>query len=61
MPTLQQITSDGSGLGAAWHLQEVEVLDTARGKAYTFPCEAWLDPKDMSSLTQVRVPRTCRR
>jgi len=28
---LLQVTSDGKGLGASWHLQQVEVTDTIRG------------------------------
>ncbi|KAG2450199.1 hypothetical protein HYH02_000301 [Chlamydomonas schloesseri] len=51
------VASDGSGLGAAWHLNEVEILDTARNRITVFPCGAWLDPSDMASLTQTLLPR----
>jgi lipoxygenase homology domain-containing protein 1 len=52
-----QITSDGSGLGASWHLNEVEVTDTIRGAAVAFPCGAWLDPAQPGSLDQTLQPR----
>lgn len=56
-PPQPQVASDGSGLGAAWHLNEVEILDTARNRITVFPCGAWLDPSDMASLTQTLLPR----
>ena len=52
-----QITSDGSGLGASWHLDQVEVTDTVRGVTVAFPCGQWLDPSDASTLTQILLPR----
>ncbi|GLC44364.1 hypothetical protein PLESTF_000049800 [Pleodorina starrii] len=51
------VTSDGSGLGSAWHLNEVEVLDTVRNRITVFPCASWLDPSDMASLQQTLLPR----
>jgi hypothetical protein len=48
-----QITSDGSGFGAAWHLDQVEVFDTSRAVSTVFPCGEWLDPKDPMTLQQV--------
>ncbi|KAG2499991.1 hypothetical protein HYH03_002273 [Edaphochlamys debaryana] len=50
------VTSDGGGFGAAWHLAEVEVLDTVRNRTTVFPCGKWLDPKDMASLQQTLLP-----
>ena len=50
-----QVTSDGSGLGAAWHLDQVEVFDTTRAASTVFPCGEWLDPKDPMTLQQVCV------
>ncbi|KXZ56858.1 hypothetical protein GPECTOR_1g774 [Gonium pectorale] len=50
------ITSDGSGFGAAWHLSEVEVLDTVRNRTTVFPCAKWLDPSDKASLQQTLLP-----
>jgi hypothetical protein len=52
-----QISSDGTGLGASWHLEEVQVTDTVRGVTVTFPCGKWLDPSDPSSLDQTLLPR----
>lgn len=49
--------SDGSGLGASWHLDQVEVTDTVRGITVAFPCGEWLDPSDPMSLTKVLFPR----
>ena len=31
MCACMQVTSDGSGLGAAWHLEQVTIVDTNRG------------------------------
>ncbi|GFR41097.1 hypothetical protein Agub_g1741 [Astrephomene gubernaculifera] len=50
------LTSDGSGLGAAWHCAEVEVLDTVRNRTTVFPCAKWLDPSDKASLQQTLLP-----
>ena len=51
------MSSDGSGLGAAWHLASVEVLDTSRGILTSFPCGKWLEPsKDPASLQQTLLP-----
>ncbi len=52
-----QVTSDGSGLGGAWHLSEVEIFDTVRNRTTVFPCGQWLDPSDMASLQQTLLPR----
>lgn len=54
---LPQVTSDGSGLGGAWHLSEVEIFDTVRNRTTVFPCGKWLEPSDMSSLQQTLLPR----
>jgi hypothetical protein len=35
------VTSDGSGLGPAWHLASVEVTDVGSGKTMVFPCDRW--------------------
>lgn len=40
-----QVTSDGSGFGGAWHLDQIEVLDTVRGVSTVFPCGEWFEPK----------------
>ena len=55
LPPPSQVTSDGSGLGAAWHLDQVEVFDTTRAASTVFPCGEWLDPKDPMTLQQVCV------
>lgn len=52
-----QVTSDGSGLGGAWHLDQIEVTDTVRGMAVVFPCGEWLDPSDPMTLNKVLFPR----
>ena len=33
---------DNKGLGAAWHLEKVEIDLAQRGEHYTFPCGRWL-------------------
>lgn len=41
-----QIGHDGSGMGAAWHLNRVEVTNTASGgERATFVADKWLDKK----------------
>jgi hypothetical protein len=39
--TRVMVTSDGSGLGPAWHLESVEVVDMGSGQALPFPCGRW--------------------
>lgn len=36
---------DNRGLGAAWHLDHVEVVDEGNGKQYYFDCRMWFDKK----------------
>ncbi len=35
------ISHDNTGLGPAWHCQEVDVFNPATQKTYYFPCDAW--------------------
>ncbi|KAF5837533.1 hypothetical protein DUNSADRAFT_4226 [Dunaliella salina] len=51
------VTSDGSGVGGSWHLNQVEVTDTIRGETQYFPCNEWLDPADPMSLNKTLLPR----
>jgi lipoxygenase homology domain-containing protein 1 len=37
------IGHDNSGLGAAWHLSQVEVFSPVAQKTWTFPCDDWLE------------------
>ena len=37
------IKHDNKGLGAAWHLQQVEVRNESTGEVGMFPCDKWLD------------------
>lgn len=39
-----------SGLGAAWHLEHVEVLNQATGERYYFIAEQWLEKKAGTSI-----------
>jgi hypothetical protein len=34
----------------AWHCQHVEVVDTATGETWLFPCNAWLGSKAATQL-----------
>ena len=34
------------GLGAAWHLSDIEVEQPSTGHKYVFPCGRWLSTKD---------------
>jgi len=34
------------GLGAAWHLADIEVEQTSTGQKYMFPCDRWLSTKE---------------
>lgn len=45
LPCATQVATDNSGLGAAWHLEYVEVTDLMRGTAVVFPCNRWFDAK----------------
>ena len=36
-----KVRSSGSGLGAAWHLQQVDVMSSATGNSYHFPFNNW--------------------
>ncbi|KAJ9526209.1 hypothetical protein QJQ45_009677 [Haematococcus lacustris] len=37
------ISHDNSGVGSAWHCQQVEVFNPATQRSYFFPCNAWLE------------------
>ena len=51
------VTSDGSGFGAAWHLESIEVTGTNNSNVpVVFPCNEWLDPKDPMSLQKTLLP-----
>lgn len=41
-----KIRSSGSGLGAAWHLNKIEVQSTATGEKLVFPFGKWVDEKN---------------
>ena len=34
------------GIGAAWHLQHIEVEDSKSGTKFMFPCNRWLSKSD---------------
>jgi hypothetical protein len=36
-----KIRSDNSGLGPAWHLQQVDILSSATNQSYHFPYSNW--------------------
>jgi hypothetical protein len=38
-----QIISNGRGLGAAWHLSHVEVVNTRTSERLVFPFHGWVD------------------
>ncbi|KAG1672531.1 hypothetical protein FOA52_002840, partial [Chlamydomonas sp. UWO 241] len=40
------IWHDNKGLGAAWHLQQVDVFNPATQRTYCFPCNEWLEGDD---------------
>jgi len=49
------------GLGAAWHLSDIEVEDTSTGQKYSFPCGRWLskgedDKQICRELTCANLP-----
>ncbi|XP_059150632.1 lipoxygenase homology domain-containing protein 1-like isoform X2 [Physella acuta] len=41
-----RVWHDNKGLGAAWHLSQIEVEDQTTNKVYTFICDKWLSTKD---------------
>lgn len=40
-----KIRSSGKGLGAAWHLNKIEVISSATGEKLVFPFAKWIDDK----------------
>ena len=40
-----QINSNGRGLGAAWHLSHIEVVNTGTNEKLVFPFHGWVDKK----------------
>ncbi len=36
-----KIRSDGGGLGASWHLQQVDIMSSATNTSYNFPFNNW--------------------
>ena len=40
-----QVSSNGKGLGGAWHLSHIEVVNTGTGEKLVFPFNGWLDKK----------------
>ncbi|GLC54185.1 hypothetical protein PLESTB_000832700 [Pleodorina starrii] len=61
MPDLGDLTEleiwhDGTGFGAGWHLDYVEVHSGATGKVYYFPCGRWLDAKEDDGAIRRRLP-----
>ncbi|KXZ51726.1 hypothetical protein GPECTOR_11g173 [Gonium pectorale] len=61
MPDLGDLTElevwhDGSGFGAGWHLDYVEVHSSATGKVYYFYCGRWLDTKEDDGAIRRRLP-----
>ncbi|GIL93968.1 hypothetical protein Vretimale_245, partial [Volvox reticuliferus] len=60
MPDLGDLTEleiwhDGTGFGAGWHLDYVEVHSSATGKVYYFPCGRWLDTKEDDGAIRRRL------
>lgn len=47
------IWHDNAGLSAAWHLQQVEVVQPLLQKTYIFPCGQWLQKQPPSAATQL--------
>jgi len=41
---------DNKGMGAAWHLQQVEVVQPFQRKTYMFPCGEWLQKSKEAGL-----------
>ena len=40
---IMQVSSNGKGFGAAWHLSHAEVVNTGTNEKLTFPFDGWID------------------
>lgn len=45
-----RVGTDGSGLFAAWHLRQVEVMHVHTGQRWLFDCNEWLDRRNTWQL-----------
>lgn len=41
-----RVRSSGTGLGAAWHLERIDVVSSATNTQYAFPFGQWVDAKN---------------
>jgi hypothetical protein len=41
-----KIWHDNAGMGAAWHLDKVEVVHTNKNERFMFPCEQWFSASE---------------
>ncbi|XP_061409799.1 lipoxygenase homology domain-containing protein 1-like isoform X3 [Lethenteron reissneri] len=47
-----RVWHDSKGLGAGWHLAEIEVRDEVAGQTFTFPCNRWLADDEDDKKTE---------
>ncbi len=44
-PERIRVRSSGAGLGAAWHLEKIDIVSSATNQQYSFPFKGWIDDK----------------
>jgi len=47
-----KIMHDNFGDASAWHLQDVEIIDTKEGKAFLFACSQWLSKNEGTAMVE---------
>ena len=48
-----QVSHDGSGLGPAWHLNHIEIVDRMTRESYYFLADRWMDKKDGTNVVML--------
>ena len=48
----QGIIGDGTGMGAGWHLDRIDVRSELSGRGWSFPCGQWLDKSEGDGLIE---------
>ena len=46
------VRHDGTGMGAGWHLDRIDVWSELSGRGWSFPCGQWLDKSEGDGLIE---------
>ena len=47
-----RVRHDGTGMGAGWFLDHIDVRSELTGNGWSFPCNKWLDTDEADGLIQ---------